>query len=276
VCDSNGGRPAERVNVTTRVRSDARAGLQRQLRRDVTERTDQFFHRLGGDVLLRQAQVGDPNAEFAVEQDVGRLQIAMHDTGCVQRRYARANLVQDAQGEIDIDGVLAFGNHSVEGRARDELGDEIRLRKVLAEGVDHEHIGVIDLRHGARFLFEAIPEVCREQRRLNDLDGYFAIQPLIHRQQNDAHRAAAELALHAVHATDHVARRRQVSRASARFRVVDISLALFLSAAVRLGRISQEIFELDLFDARLTHEQFEVFQLQILHRRPGRLNVTRG
>jgi len=78
---------------------------------------------------------------------------------------------------------------------------------MLAEGVDGEHVRVIDQRHGAGLLHETLPPLITEGRGVHEFDGHPSVQVQVEGGEHDAHRPAPELAQDPVGTAHHIADR---------------------------------------------------------------------
>ena len=142
---------AERVDV--RRRADRRQIALRLLRRHVGRRAE---HLAGGREvalpaagladLLGQPEVGHMRAAFGVEQDVGRLEVAMHHVAGV----GVADRVGD--GGRELGGLVGrerpLADEIGQALALDQAHREVRPRLMLADLVDRHDPGMVELGGG--------------------------------------------------------------------------------------------------------------------------------
>ena len=97
---------------------------------------------LSPSTLLGQAEVGDVRLALVVEQDVGRLEVAVEDAalvGVVDGPAASATSRAAARGSF-CEAVEPLG----EAAALDQLHAEVVLALVLADLVDRHDVGVVE------------------------------------------------------------------------------------------------------------------------------------
>ncbi len=186
---------AERIDVGALI--DLLAG--RLLRRHVGQRPDDRAGRGGERARRRRArdpEVGDDRLLGVVDEDVGGLQIAVHDAHLVRGAQAGHHLARKRQGSSD--GQLPFGREqtrqigAVHERHRDVL-DAVDL----AEVVNADDVGVRDLAREHQLALEAALELLRRQRvrvRLDHLQRQRQRQLRIPDVVDRAHPADAEQA----------------------------------------------------------------------------------
>ena len=145
---------------------------------------------LGAD-QLRQAEVQDLDPAVAGDEQIGRLDVAVHDAAFVRRGEPAGNLdrIVDHRARRQRPPV-----HPLAKRLADEqLGDDPGGAVVHADVVDRDDIRVIQAARRASFLFEpalaiGIARECRRQ----DLDRDLALQLRVARAIDLAHAADAE------------------------------------------------------------------------------------
>ena len=125
-----------------------------------------------GGLHLRQSKIQDLGTPVAGQQDVVWLQVAMHDAGIVRCSQSAGDLHGDVDGLADPQFAAA------QRLALHQFADDVPLAHV----VDGDDVGVIQRRHGARLLFEALAaqNIVRHFVRQN-LQRHFAIQACIAR-----------------------------------------------------------------------------------------------
>ena len=145
----------------------------------------------------RQPEIGDLGRAVGGEQDVGRLQIAVHDPALVGRLHG---LGQRGQQRGRLAGRLRRARQGL-GQAAplDELHGEVRPALVVAHVVDLDDVRVPQARHRLRFALEPRPLVrpgvgAGEQH----LEGDEAVEPQVPGLVDDAHAPAAEQGLHLI------------------------------------------------------------------------------
>ncbi len=89
----------------------------------------------GGSLFAGESEVGQAQAPLAVEQDVGRFDVAVDDAGLVGRGERGAQVRKHTQGDAFGDGASAF-EPCLQGLAVDQFHDEKRATPFLAE-VEH-------------------------------------------------------------------------------------------------------------------------------------------
>ena len=154
----------------------------------------------------RDAEIHDQRMVLLVDHDVGRLEIAMHDTGLVSRHKPRGDLPGDSQGSRQRQASLL-------PQDRREVGSlDVRHRDVLdavdlAEIVNADDVLVSDLARQEEFALEAPLEFVRRVEILhrlgaNDLDRDGDLQHLVPGLIDGPHSACAEQALDVVPAAE--------------------------------------------------------------------------
>ncbi len=128
-----------------------------------------------------------------VEHDVVRLDVAVDDAAAVGVGECTAdvdeNLANLRRGECP-----APGEHAGERLAAQELHDEVDHPPALADAVDGDDAGVLELGGGAGFALEALDELLVErQREGKDFDGDVALELALARLEDDRHAPAPEL-----------------------------------------------------------------------------------
>ena len=178
------------------------------LRRQVGGRAEQ--HVGGGQRGLRgglgQSEVGDLHAAAVVEQDVLRLDVAVHHADAVRGGQAVQRLGQDAQRLAHREGALRV-HLMTQVHAVDVLHDQI-VQPVVLAGVVHLHdVGVGDGRGGLGLAPEPFDELLAvgalRQLGMHDLDGHRAIQPLVRGLVDRGHAAFGDAADNTVSSLDH-------------------------------------------------------------------------
>ena len=141
----------------------------------------------------RQAEVGDVRVAVLVDEDVGRLQVAVEDATQVGVMYGLGQRGHEPGGPRRV---VAVGVQPARQRAaRDELHGEESLAVVLADLVDRH-----DARRGRAPATASASFWNRRSRRVGEgpgpdhLQGDWAIQADLPRLVDDPHAAAAELA----------------------------------------------------------------------------------
>jgi hypothetical protein len=130
--------------------------------------------------LFRQTKVKNLRASFAREHDIVRLQIAMHDAGGV----CGSQTLGDLHSHFDSLACPEFC--SAQRFAIHQLSDQI----VLPDVVDGHDVGMIQRRHGPRFLLETMAA----RRIARNFVGK-------HLQRNVASQAGVARFVHFAHAT---------------------------------------------------------------------------
>ena len=206
--DINSGQPAEReVAAQHLVRHDAEGVLVgctgdgflpgALLGRDVVRGSDDRFRagqRLQAD-RLGDSEVGDRDPAPAVHHHVGRLDVPMDDAVLVSELERLGDLGEDRSRAIGRDRLLAL--EQIRQRlACDVLHGEPEQLPALRDPVNGDDVGVIERGSGARLALEALDQPGPEgQFRWQHLDGNFAVELEIARQEDHRHAAASDEAL---------------------------------------------------------------------------------
>ena len=103
----------------------------------------------------RQPEIGDLGRALGREQDVGRLQVAVHDPGLVRHLHG---LGQRDQERGRLAGRLRRARQGLRQAAPfEELHREIRAPLVVAHIIDRDDVRVVQARHRLRFALEPRP-----------------------------------------------------------------------------------------------------------------------
>ena len=117
----------------------------------------------------------------------------MHDAALVRVREGARHLYQDLP-DLGRGERTARGQHGRERLAAQKLHDEIDHPAGLADAIDRNDAGVLELGGRAGFALEPLDELLVErQGERQDLDRYVALQLLLPRLEDDGHPAAAQL-----------------------------------------------------------------------------------
>ena len=183
---------AERIDV--RVGTDGLA--PDLLRRDVVEGPEQLPGAcLGlpelGQQPLAQAEVGEVSVVVGREQDVRRLDVAMHEPGGVGRVERGGDLGGDVHGPVRWQRALAR-DQVLEVDSIDEAHRQEQHLEVLAGLEDGDHVRVIERGGRLRLGLEA-PAEGAVARKLggDELEGHRASQRQVRRLVDHAHAPAA-------------------------------------------------------------------------------------
>jgi hypothetical protein len=125
------------------------------------------------------------------EEDVGGLEIAMHDA----TRVHRLQRGQDAQADLSA-SLTAIGpraTRAAEGLAIEQLHDDEELLALLAQLVDLADVGVTDAGGRSGLADEPVTEGRVPAERPNPLDRHQATQPFVPSLVDHSHAALAEL-----------------------------------------------------------------------------------
>ena len=141
-------------------------------------------HRLG------EAEVGEVGV-LAVEQDVGRLDVAVHEPDGVRGVERGADLEADRRDPGGRDHALA-GQQALQVGPVHVAHDEVEVPALLARRVDRDHVRVVDRRGDARLALEALAEPGIARPLGGDqLDGDGPAERQLGRAVDDAHATAA-------------------------------------------------------------------------------------
>ncbi len=142
---------------------------------------------------LRDAEIRDHGQPVLVEHDVVGLDVAVHDAALVRVGEGARNLDQDL---TDLAGGerAARGQHGRQWLATQELHDEIDHPAGLADAIDRDDAGVLELGGRTGFALEPLDELLVEREgKRQDLDRHVSLQLLFARLEDDGHSAAAQL-----------------------------------------------------------------------------------
>ena len=93
----------------------------------------------------------------ARDQDVGRLDVAVHEPGGVRGVERVGDLGDDARGPRGLEAALA-PQQPVQVGARHVAHDEVEVAVLLARRVDRDDVRVVDRRGQPRLALEALAE----------------------------------------------------------------------------------------------------------------------
>ena len=128
---------------------------------------------------------------LAVEQDVGGLDVAVHEPDGVRGVERGADLQRDARDAAGRDAALA-GEQALQVGPGHVAHDEVEVAALLAGRVDRDHVGMVDRRRDARLALEALAEAGIARPLGGDqLDGDGPAERQLGRAVDDAHAAAA-------------------------------------------------------------------------------------
>jgi len=131
---------------------------------------------------------------LGVDQDVGRLDVAVEDAAGVRVRHGFGRLGDEPGGGAGVVGVAVDQGH--EAAAGDEPHGEVVLAVVRADLVDRDHAGVVEQGYGLGLVLEASPlVVAGEHAGLDHLQRHRSVERDLAGLVDDAHAAAAQLAL---------------------------------------------------------------------------------
>ena len=128
---------------------------------------------------------------LAVEQDVGRLDVAVHEPDGMRGVERGADLEADRRDPRGRDPALA-GQQALEVDPGHVAHDEVEMAALLAGRVDRDDVRMVDRGRHARLALEALTEA-RIARPLggDQLDGDGPAERQLGRAVDDAHAAAA-------------------------------------------------------------------------------------
>ena len=156
--------------------------------------------------VLGEPEVGQVGVVALPEQDVGRLDVAVHQAGGVRGVERGADLPDDPRRARRVERPLAADERAqvVAGDvAHRDVGDPVLLARV----VDRDHVRVVDRRRDARLAQEPPPDrLVGHQGRGDDLQRDDAVERELARAIDDAHPPAPR------HGLDPVPRERAARR----------------------------------------------------------------
>ena len=126
-----------------------------QLGRHVVDRPEHLAGDGEGEArgVAREAEVGEVHGRARIEQDVGRLDVAVDHVGGMGRVERVGHRGEDGDGIVDGDG--ARGDE-VAQRARGQPGGDVELAVDLAHPVDRDDVGVVQGGQHAALATEAL------------------------------------------------------------------------------------------------------------------------
>ena len=213
---------------------------------------------------LRQPEVGERQRTVAVDQQVGRLDVAVQDApavGMAERLGDADEPPRGLQRRVERPAALpGIGDVTVEADAVDLLHREVEQPGGFAEVVDRHDVLMVERRCRARF--DAEPAAHRRigiERRRQHLEGDLALQALLERTVDRAHATAPQQALDPVVADPLRQRHAGTDQRIDEVERLEAAQQVVVLAIVELGLVELGLFEPGLFDLRLAHAR---------HRRP--------
>ena len=170
-------------------------------------------HRLG------DAEVGEDDLALQVDQDVGRLHIAVHDAFVVRIRERARGLQQEPADLIngnDAGTLTQFVQRAALHESHHEVDDLV----ALMDFVHDDDVRMLQARGNARFLQEPVGHSGREREaRIHDLDGDGPLESQITPHIHNCHTTATELARDVVRTERREPQsiKQRIRRASVRF-----------------------------------------------------------
>ena len=126
------------------------------------------------------------------EQDIGRLDVAMHKPYIAGRFQAFGNFKMDFQ-RPSLVNIFAAGNDVIEPTSSHQLHDDIRLAFKLAERINLHHVRVIQGRGYPRFMLERLYKLgILAKRFLHHLNGNITPKFVIPATIDNAHPSGPE------------------------------------------------------------------------------------
>ena len=159
----------------------------------------------------REPEVHHLHAPVRVDEDVGRLEVAVQHPGAMRRDQARARL------QVRVEDLLARAWPTLraplpvlEGASLHVLHGDERALVVLARLEHLDHVGVRDLGHRLRLAAHAgAPRLTRARLASQQLDRHPSSELIVERREHLAHAPATDPTQHH-EAADHVGRRGEV------------------------------------------------------------------
>ena len=139
---------------------------------------------------------------FVSSKTLPGLRFAMNRVGSVDRRHTVTDPVDDLQRDLQVGVCAAPTEPLFERLALDELRRKVGRTVVLAKGIDLQDVRMAHASQRPGLRRETLNEVVAVQVRMDEFDRDASIERFVLREQNDAHRTAAERPEHAVHAVD--------------------------------------------------------------------------
>jgi hypothetical protein len=142
-------------------------------------------------VVLREAEVEHLGVAAVGHEDVGGLDVAVHDPA----RVRSVERVGDLDPELEDlrRRQRPLPDPLLQRPPLQVLHHQERLALVLADVVDGADVGVVERRGGHRLALEALARgLVVEQLLRQELERHRAVEPRVLRPANDAHAAATE------------------------------------------------------------------------------------
>ena len=140
---------------------------------------------------LRQAEVQHLGVAGARDEDVGRLDVAVHDPLGVRGRQRLGNSRAEAQHSIDLH--RAPGDGMLQRLPLEQLHHQERCALVPPDLEDHADVRVVERRRRPRLAHEALDDVLVLRHLLRqELERHVAPQLQVLGLVHDTHAAAAE------------------------------------------------------------------------------------
>src|SRR5581483_8965713 len=144
-------------------------------------------------LVARQAEVDDLGAALGVDEDVGRLHVAVDDARLVRVLERLRHVAGDLAGAAPGDAVRRVLDELLEARARDELHREVERAADLARVEDRADVGVLELRRAPRLALEALHRgLAARLLAVQDLERDRASDARVARLEDDPHAPFAE------------------------------------------------------------------------------------
>ena len=142
---------------------------------------------------LRDAEIRDLNVAATIDENVRRLDVAVHDPLIVRVLQGVAELdeepLDDANGKRGV-----RSDQGIERRAVHELHDEKQRIAFVADRVDHDDVRMIQLRRRPCLALEPLFHSFVEgEVRQHGLDRHLPVQPQVIREVDGGHTPTSDL-----------------------------------------------------------------------------------
>ena len=148
--------------------------------------------------MAREAEVAQVDLVVGAEEDVRRLDVAVHEPGVMCGVQAVGDVGHD-RGRLLRRERPGGGDPLAQVVAVDEPHGDVRAPIALAVVVDRNDVGVLDRRRGSRLAQEALANArIPEQSRRDHLQRHGAVEAQLRGLVDDAHATATGDAFHPI------------------------------------------------------------------------------
>lgn len=151
---------------------------------------------------VRDTEIGDLDGVVVAEEQVARLEVAVHDSARVRRGQRRGGLGADPRDRLGWEGPL-LGQYGGQAAGGHILHHQHQLTVVINHVVHGDRVGVAEPGRDPPLPHHALPQLLALGLvRPQLLNRHWALQPLVHRQPHHTHRAGTQAALQPIPARE--------------------------------------------------------------------------